>query len=255
VANPTTNYGFVLPTPTDLVTDLPADFDVALQGVDTRLKALQPGTTLGDLAYSSATANTNTRLAVGSTGNVLTVAGGVPTWAAPAVSASGLTLITAQTFTTSSNINVNSCFSATYQNYLIQIIVSNTSAASDAFLRLRASGTDASGNDYKWASLFNHSVTSTPNGASSNSASAFSDYFIGYDSGGKVAMTATMFRPFEATSTFITSQSVSSPLNSSSYNYARTGVHSLTNSYDGFSLTVNSGTITGNLRVFGLANS
>ena len=84
MANPTTNYGFVLPTPTDLVTDLPADFDVALQGVDTRLKALQPGTTLGDIAYSSATANTNTRLAIGSTGNVLTVAGGVPTWAAPA---------------------------------------------------------------------------------------------------------------------------------------------------------------------------
>jgi hypothetical protein len=84
MANPTTNYGFVLPTSTDLVTDLPADFDVALQGVDTRLKALQPGTTLGDIAYSSATANTNTRLAIGSTGNVLTVAGGVPTWAAPA---------------------------------------------------------------------------------------------------------------------------------------------------------------------------
>ena len=83
MANPTTNYGFVLPTSTDLVTDLPADFDVALQGVDTRLKALQPGTTLGDLMYASATANTNTRLAIGSTGNVLTVAGGVPTWAAP----------------------------------------------------------------------------------------------------------------------------------------------------------------------------
>ena len=81
LANPTTNYGFVLPTSTDLVTDLPADFDVALQGVDTRLKALQPGTTLGDLAYSSATANTNTRLGIGSTGQVLTVAGGVPAWA------------------------------------------------------------------------------------------------------------------------------------------------------------------------------
>jgi hypothetical protein len=82
VANPTTNYGFVLPTPTDLVTDLPADFDVALQGVDTRLKALQPGTTLGDLAYSSATANTNTRLPIGSNGQVLTVAAGVPAWGA-----------------------------------------------------------------------------------------------------------------------------------------------------------------------------
>jgi hypothetical protein len=81
VANPTTNYGFVLPSPTDLVTDLPADFDVALQGVDTRLKALQPGTTLGDLAYSSATANTNTRLPIGTSGQVLAVSsGGLPEW-------------------------------------------------------------------------------------------------------------------------------------------------------------------------------
>ena len=80
MANPTTNYGFVLPTSTDLVTDLPADFDVALQGVDTRLKALQPGTTLGDLAYSSATANTNTRLPIGTAGQVLGVSGGVPAW-------------------------------------------------------------------------------------------------------------------------------------------------------------------------------
>lgn len=80
MANPTTNYGFVLPTATDLVTDLPADFDVALQGVDTRLKALQPGTTLGDLAYSSATANTNTRLPIGTNGQVLAVVAGVPAW-------------------------------------------------------------------------------------------------------------------------------------------------------------------------------
>ncbi len=81
MTNPTSNYGFVLPTSTDLVTDLPADFEVALQGVDTRLKALQPGTTLGDIAYSSATANTNTRLGIGTTGQVLTVAAGVPSWA------------------------------------------------------------------------------------------------------------------------------------------------------------------------------
>jgi hypothetical protein len=84
MANPTTNYGFVLPTSSDLVTDLPADFDVALQGVDTRLKALQPGTTLGDLAYSSATANTNTRLPIGTNGQVLAVVGGVPAWSATA---------------------------------------------------------------------------------------------------------------------------------------------------------------------------
>jgi hypothetical protein len=117
MANPTTNYGFVLPTPTDLVTDLPADFDVALQGVDTRLKALQPGTTLGDLAYSSATANTNTRLGVGSTGNVLTVAGGVPTWAAPAGGGS-YTLISTTNAATSSNVDLTS-IPQTYQDLMI----------------------------------------------------------------------------------------------------------------------------------------
>jgi hypothetical protein len=99
LANPTTNYGFVLPTSSDLVTDLPADFDVALQGVDTRLKALQPGTTLGDIAYSSTTANTNTRLGIGSTGQVLTVAGGVPTWAAPAGGGKVLQVVSANTTT------------------------------------------------------------------------------------------------------------------------------------------------------------
>jgi hypothetical protein len=69
-----------MPTATDLVTDLPADFEVFGQAVDTRLKALQPGTTLGDIAYSSATANTSTRLPIGTTGQVLAVSGGVPAW-------------------------------------------------------------------------------------------------------------------------------------------------------------------------------
>ena len=102
MANPTTNYGFVLPTSTDLVTDLPADFDVALQGVDTRLKALNPSTTLGDTNYASATANTNTRLPIGSTGQVLTVAGGVPVWAAPAGGGKVLQVVQATTSTSTS---------------------------------------------------------------------------------------------------------------------------------------------------------
>tara|TARA_R110000868_G_scaffold105532_2_gene289871 strand:- start:549 stop:1229 length:681 start_codon:yes stop_codon:yes gene_type:complete len=84
MANPTTNYGWPMPTATDLVTDLPADFAAFGQPVDTSLKALNPETTLGDIAYRSATSNTNTRLGIGSTGQVLTVAGGVPSWASPA---------------------------------------------------------------------------------------------------------------------------------------------------------------------------
>ena len=99
MANPTTNYGWPMPTSTDLVTDLPADFAAFGQPVDTSLKALNPETTLGDISYRSATANTNTRLAIGSTGNVLTVSGGVPAWAAPAGGGKLLQVVFASTGT------------------------------------------------------------------------------------------------------------------------------------------------------------
>ena len=124
MANPTTNYGFVLPTSTDLVTDLPADFDVALQGVDTRLKALQPGTTLGDLMYASATANTNTRLGIGSTGNVLTVSGGVPVWSAPAGGGKVLQVVST-TYTTATTINTT-----TYTDTGLSLAITPTLATS-----------------------------------------------------------------------------------------------------------------------------
>ena len=80
MANPTTNYGWPMPTSTDLVTDLPADFAAFGQPVDTTLKALNPETTLGDISYRSATSNTNTRLGIGTNGQVLAVSGGVPAW-------------------------------------------------------------------------------------------------------------------------------------------------------------------------------
>jgi hypothetical protein len=80
----TTNYGWTTPDNTDLVKDGALAIRTLGSSVDTTTKALNPSTTLGDIEYRSATANTNTRLAVGTTGQVLTVAGGVPSWATPA---------------------------------------------------------------------------------------------------------------------------------------------------------------------------
>jgi len=56
MANPTTYFGWVMPTSTDLVTDLPADFNIFGQGVDTSLQGLLGGTT-GQVL--SKTSNTN----------------------------------------------------------------------------------------------------------------------------------------------------------------------------------------------------
>ena len=77
----TTNYNWETPDDTDLVKDGAAAIRTLGSSIDTTTKALNPSTTLGDIEYRSSTANTNTRLAIGTTGQVLTVAGGVPTWA------------------------------------------------------------------------------------------------------------------------------------------------------------------------------
>jgi hypothetical protein len=156
MANPTTNYGFVLPTPTDLVTDLPADFDVALQGVDTRLKALQPGTTLGDIAYSSATANTNTRLAIGTTGQILTVAGGVPSWGA-APTSGGMTLINSGG-TALSGSSTTVTITGTYVN--IFAVWAGVTGSADADFRIRFNGV-TSANSHLDARVRNRNGTLT----------------------------------------------------------------------------------------------
>jgi hypothetical protein len=55
MANPTSNFNWQMPTPTDLVTDLPADFEVFGQAVDTSLADLKGGTTGQVLAKNSGT--------------------------------------------------------------------------------------------------------------------------------------------------------------------------------------------------------
>ena len=79
----TTNYGWTTPDDTALVKDGAAAIRTLGSSIDTTTKNLNPETTLADLAYRSSTANVKTRLGIGSTGQVLTVAGGVPTWATP----------------------------------------------------------------------------------------------------------------------------------------------------------------------------
>jgi hypothetical protein len=82
MANPTSNYSFAMPTNTDLVKDLPADFDIFGQAVDDRIKALNPETTAGDISYRGGTANAKTRLGIGTAGQVLAVNAGAtaPEW-------------------------------------------------------------------------------------------------------------------------------------------------------------------------------
>jgi hypothetical protein len=134
MTNPTTYFGWQMPTSTDLVTDLPADFEVFGQAVDTDFQDLlggttgqvlkkntnanldfvwaadtagmtNPMTTTGDMIYASS-GSTPARLGIGTTGQVLNVTGGIPAWSTPSA---GWTLITSgslsSTTTTVSSIS------------------------------------------------------------------------------------------------------------------------------------------------------
>jgi hypothetical protein len=123
MSNPTSNYNWQMPTATDLVTDLPADFEVFGQAVDTSLADLlggttgqvlakasatdmdfvwttdaagmtNPMTTTGDTIYSSS-GSTPARLGIGTTGQVLAVSGGIPAWTTPAAGGKVLQVVNA----------------------------------------------------------------------------------------------------------------------------------------------------------------
>jgi len=74
-------------------------------------------TTTGDTYYASAAA-TPARLGIGSTGNILTVSGGLPVWSAPAAGG-GMTLIATGTGTGSSATITFSSIPSTYKHLMI----------------------------------------------------------------------------------------------------------------------------------------
>jgi len=134
----TTNYGWTTPDDTALVKDGASAIRTLGTSVDTTTKNLNPSTTLGDVEYRSSTSNTNTRLGIGSTGQVLTVAAGVPSWATP--SSGGMTLISTTTLTGAS-VTLSS-IPATYKN--LQLVIRKFVPATDSSnLNMRVNGDSA----------------------------------------------------------------------------------------------------------------
>jgi hypothetical protein len=127
----TTNYGWTTPDDTALVKDGASAIRTLGTSVDTTTKNLNPQTTLGDIAYRSSTSNVNTRLGIGTTGQVLTVASGVPSWAAPA--AAGMTLLS--TTSLSGATTTISSIDQTYNN-LFLVISGVTNATANGQLRI-----------------------------------------------------------------------------------------------------------------------
>jgi len=78
----TTNYGWQTPDDSALVKDGASAIRTLGSSIDTTTKNLNPETTLGDISYRSSTSNVNTRLPLGTAGQVLKVNSGAtaPEW-------------------------------------------------------------------------------------------------------------------------------------------------------------------------------
>ena len=281
MATTTTNFGWDIPQSTDLVKDGATAIAALGQDIDTALVDLKGGTTGQVLAKASGTdldfswvaqddsnaiqnaivdakgdliaataADTPARLAVGTNGQVLTADSAEATglkWSTLATPSSGLTLITTSSPSSTATVNINNCFSSTYQNYVIVMNLTGSTAV-DLRLRLRTSGTDATTNyAYQYLQL----SSTTLNSGRDNPAGSWIAGAV--RSTGNYYSTVGISNPFaSAESSYFANTQDSG---SGAILDIRCGSHSTATSYDGLTIYVTSGTITGSIRVYGVANS
>jgi hypothetical protein len=202
-------------------------------------------TTAGDLIQGTGS-GTFDRLGIGSTGQVLTVASGAPTWATPAATASGLTLISTTTLTASGSFNINGCFSSTYDDYIIQIDNLVGSAASYLTYGLRTGSTNAT-TLYKRA-LFSYTYAGTNLSAGQTTNGAVGSMDWTTSNADAAGATVTLNGPFlsKATNIFVS-------MNSNDYAVVSAGLHASATSYDSLWFTLGSGTVTGSVKIYGMA--
>jgi hypothetical protein len=203
-------------------------------------------TTNGDLIYGTGS-GTFSRLGIGSSGQMLSVSSGVPSWAT--VAASGMTLISATTCTSVSSQAVTA-FSSTYTNYRI-IYSGNGTADQTLHMKLRSGSTDSSTAYYYYSNrYFSSNATNSaavPNGVD------------GFEVGQTFAATSgviEVYQPFEAqrTSMHAIGQNFSTSA-TRSVSVWSSGVHNASTSYDGFNLIFLAGAFTGTIFVYGYKKS
>lgn len=154
----------------------------------------------------------------------------------------GLVLLNTTTFSASSSVSVNNCFTSAYDNYLI---VASISGSSDSTIRLRAAGSDATSSLYGW-SVVSGNQTGTVNGTGASLAtSAQYAYVAGVTSSVITNINSPALSAFTTWSTSNVQPTTAIKL--------LAGHYGATTSFDGF--TVLGTSQTGTIRVYGYRNS
>jgi hypothetical protein len=182
-------------------------------------------------------------LKVSAINNAAAGSGGLAISADGNVSGAGMDLITSQSFTAASTVSVDDCFTADYAHYLIVTeLVSSASAI--LALRPRASGTDATSN-WSW----NYLRVNSGAVSGGQSTAAYARLTTNETGTSRFAAQIKLFNPQV---TGLTS-ALCEQTGNNGHGLSQ-GIHTVSGSYDGFTLYPASGNITGALRVYGYRN-
>ena len=164
----------------------------------------------------------------------------------------GMVRITSGTVTASSTITVDGCFTSSYLNYIIYVNTAYTgSADQDAYLQFRAGGSTNGGNYAFNVNYINAGVNAGTASSNSGSSGAIIIY-DNMDSGSIFNGELQVFNPQTATKT-TTQWSLYGEDGSNFKQMLGFGFQSQSTSFDGFIITMQSGTLTGTYDVYGVA--
>jgi hypothetical protein len=173
----------------------------------------------------------------------------VDTAEADAIAAGGLVHINTTTFSAVSSVSINNVFTSDYENYKIIFRTLLASSNQELQMRLRVSGTDST-TGYNAQYIY---ATATTVGAGNNTASYGQIAYIGSSNWNLSDMTLSGPALSQSSSYICLSTYMNTTANIRQEQWY--GLHTTATAYDGATFSLDAGTMSGSLRIYGLKNS
>lgn len=155
--------------------------------------------------------------------------------------AGGLYVVTQKTFSAAASTSVDDCFTAAAWAYRV-IISANAATGGTWSIRLRAAGADNSTASSYWNKGVLYYQATDQTGSNHSNTTSWSPI----SNAGFTVISFDIFRPFESQPTFIVGQAFSADQHEL---LTFGGQHTATSSFDGFTVSPNSGTFDGDIIV------